>query len=55
MAACGGRSEISEDQLTEAFGRLREDEEFQQLVTHTTGTETAVRQRIELVGALLEQ
>ena len=55
MVACGGSREISEEQLAEAFGRLREDEEFRQLVTHTTGTETAVRQRMELVGALLEQ
>ena len=55
MVACGGSREIREEQLTEAFDRLREDEDFQQLVTHTTGTENAVRQRMELVGALLEQ
>lgn len=55
MVACGGSREIREEQLTEAFDRLRKDEDFQQLVTHTTGTETAVRRRMELVETLLVQ
>ena len=55
MVACGGHREISEEQLTKAFDQLRDNEDFQQLVSHTTGTETAVRRRMELVETLLVQ